>query len=325
LTTKYTAIIRIIIAALAVSTLVAGLNLASLQQHQGYATSQTKKQEQNTIQNLHGNFAKRSVSQHIDQEKLCLRAGKCSNSNVGEQTQGNDNSVTGFSDQSKNAQTTVTPTPSKGTEGTPNSNTLAGVFPPTSHPFGLTYGQWSTKWWQWIVSIPSSNSPITDTTGQNCAVGQQGIVWFLAGTTGNPINNPVMRTCTIPSGQAILFPIINGECSTAEGNGNTEADLRACASSQMDAVTTLQASVDGVVLTDLQTFRAQSPLYQFTAIDGNPFGIPAGTTDSVADGFWIMLHPLSPGVHTISFAGALNLPSGGSFSTSVQYKLIVVP
>jgi hypothetical protein len=134
-----------------------------------------------------------------------------------------------------------------------------------------------------------------------------------------------MRTCTIPSGQAILFPIINGECSTAEGNGNTEADLRACANSQMDAVTTLQASVDGVVLTDLQTFRAQSPLYQFTAIDGNPFGIPAGTTDSVADGFWIMLHPLSPGIHTISFAGALNLPSGGSFSTSVQYKLIVVP
>jgi hypothetical protein len=53
----------------------------------------------------------RSVSQHIDQEKLCLRAGKCSNSNLEEQTQGNDNSITGFADQSKNVQAAVKPTP----------------------------------------------------------------------------------------------------------------------------------------------------------------------------------------------------------------------
>ena len=43
---KYTTIIRIIIAALAVSMLVAGPNMALLQQHQRYAASQTKQQEQ---------------------------------------------------------------------------------------------------------------------------------------------------------------------------------------------------------------------------------------------------------------------------------------
>jgi len=45
--------------------LVAGISLAILQkQHQGYAAaSQAKQQEQRTIQNLHGNFAKRSTSQ----------------------------------------------------------------------------------------------------------------------------------------------------------------------------------------------------------------------------------------------------------------------
>ena len=89
--------------------LVAGTNLGTLQQHQGYAASQTKKQEQSIVQSLRGNFAKRSVSQHIDQENLCLRAGKCNNSNVGERTLGNDNSVIGFSDQSKNIQRTVGP------------------------------------------------------------------------------------------------------------------------------------------------------------------------------------------------------------------------
>jgi hypothetical protein len=65
------AIIRIIIAAaLAVSMVVAGASLSSvlLQQQKGFAAPQTKKQEQNTIQNLHGNFAKRSAaaSQHLD-------------------------------------------------------------------------------------------------------------------------------------------------------------------------------------------------------------------------------------------------------------------
>jgi hypothetical protein len=112
LISKYT-ILRIIIAVLAVSMLVAGPNMALLQQHQGYAAPQTKKQEQNTIQGLRGNLAKRSASQHLNQENQCLRAGKCNNAALGEQTSGNDNSVTGFTDQSKNVQNrvVVTPTP----------------------------------------------------------------------------------------------------------------------------------------------------------------------------------------------------------------------
>jgi hypothetical protein len=62
--------IRVVIAAtLAISMLVAGISLAILQkQHQGHAAaSQAKQQEQRTIQNLQGNFEKRSTSQqHTD-------------------------------------------------------------------------------------------------------------------------------------------------------------------------------------------------------------------------------------------------------------------
>ncbi|HZA08401.1 MAG TPA: hypothetical protein VE619_11915 [Nitrososphaeraceae archaeon] len=43
MTTKYTTIIRIIIATLAISMLVAGPNMALLKQHQGHAAPQTKK------------------------------------------------------------------------------------------------------------------------------------------------------------------------------------------------------------------------------------------------------------------------------------------
>jgi hypothetical protein len=122
LTTKYTTIIRIILAALAVSMLVAEPNMALIKQHQGYAASQTKQQEQSIIQSLRGNFGKRDTTasqQHSDQENHCLRAGHCKNSNLGKQILGNDNSVTGFSDQSKNIQAAVTPT-------------LISILPPTT-------------------------------------------------------------------------------------------------------------------------------------------------------------------------------------------------
>ena len=81
----------------------------------------------------------------MDQENLCLRAGKCSNSNVGEQTLGNDNSVTGFSDQSKNVQATVTPTPvvtptatpTPCQEDEPSTAEEGALFTPAGGPIGV--------------------------------------------------------------------------------------------------------------------------------------------------------------------------------------------
>jgi len=43
--------------------------------------------------------------QHMDQENLCYRANTCRQSSVGQETLGNDNSVTGFADQSDNNST----------------------------------------------------------------------------------------------------------------------------------------------------------------------------------------------------------------------------
>jgi hypothetical protein len=57
-------------------------------------------------------------SQHMNQENLCFRSNTCRQSDVGQNTLGNDNQVTGFADQSDNLQqsttankTTPTPTP----------------------------------------------------------------------------------------------------------------------------------------------------------------------------------------------------------------------
>src|SRR5215813_2847791 len=79
------------------------------------------------------------------------------------------------------------------------------VYPPNAKPFGMTYGEWSGAWWQWALSIPAKAYPPMDPDGAQCGTLQRGQVWFLAGTGAGSVT----RTCTIPSGRAILIPIIN--------------------------------------------------------------------------------------------------------------------
>src|SRR5262249_33125691 len=57
-----------------------------------------------------------------------------------------------------------------------------GVLPPSSNPYGRSYGEWGAAWWQWALSLPLSESPLNDPTGAHIAAGQSGPVWFLSGT-----------------------------------------------------------------------------------------------------------------------------------------------
>jgi hypothetical protein len=199
------------------------------------------------------------------------------------------------------------------------------IVQPTEKYAGKTYGQWSAAWWQWAANISEPNSPVTDDTGADCAVNQKGSVWFLAGTTGGSAT----RSCTVPADKAILVPIINGECSTVEGNGTTDAELRACARDLIDHVTQTSASVDGTAI-DLGPvsqgrFRFQSPLFTITFAPNNGFypdGSVAGTGQAVADGFWLLIRPLPKGQHTIDFQGTAVF-GDVVFQVGVHYDLTV--
>src|SRR5687767_2637946 len=86
------------------------------------------------------------------------------------------------------------------------------VFSPDSKPYGMTYQEWTAKWWQWFISIPADKNPINDPTGERCAEGQSGPVWFLVGSGGGRAE----RECTVPAGKAIMIPSINVECAFSE-------------------------------------------------------------------------------------------------------------
>lgn len=197
-----------------------------------------------------------------------------------------------------------------------------GVFPPQSQPFGKSYGEWSALWWQQALAVDAGRHPNPFDQGLvPCNLGTSN-VRFLVGTTGGD----AYRACAIPAGKAILLPLINGECSRIEGNGTTEAELRACARAQADNFGELHARVDGRRIPDLARFRFASPLFSFRSVSGNPFAVPATPpgqpSPSVADGYWVMLEPLRPGLHTIKFGGAA--PAFG-FETSATYVIAVLP
>jgi hypothetical protein len=182
------------------------------------------------------------------------------------------------------------------------SNSSLELFQPDSQPFGLSYTDWTAKWWQWAYSIPRDVNPAYDDTGKYCAQGQTGPVWFLTGTYGHPVD----RYCTIPTGKAILFPILNSECSFAEfPNLKTEEQLRQCAKQMQDSVVHLEATVNGVPLVGLEGNRIQSSLFNFTIPQNNILGLQPQTTQAISDGNWVFLKPLPVGNHTIYFKGGL--------------------
>ena len=51
-----------------------------------------------------------------------------------------------------------------------------------SHPYGQTYSEWATDWWQVALETPASVNPITDKSGEHCDQGNMGNVWFLFGS-----------------------------------------------------------------------------------------------------------------------------------------------
>jgi hypothetical protein len=199
----------------------------------------------------------------------------------------------------------------------------AGIYPLSSHPFGLSYGEWTTKWWRWLLSIPSSHNPLTDKYGSDCSIHQQGPVWFLTQTAGGS----VVRSCTIPPDKSILIPGVNAECSPAEDSSlKTESDIRACAKNIVDTASNIHVIVDGIEVKNITKYRTDSPQFTLTLPSDNVFGDTPGQTHVVSDGIWVMLQPLSPGKHTIRAMGTIidvSTTSTSNFSTDATYNLTI--
>ena len=225
--------------------------------------------------------------------------------------------------------------------GLAGSPALAAAEPGASSPvvpidqsaFGHTYGEWSARWWQWSYSLPTSHHPLFDTA--SCRAGQSGKVWFLGGTftliqQGNTVVGKAERTCDVPVGTALFFPILNSEwdnvCPPIDPPESVP-QLRKDAAASLAQAQGLRARIDGNAVDDLLDFRTQSPRFAVTIPSNSvwkSFGGPcahvkAGTyAPVVADGWYLLVRPLGRGQHTIHFEGGIP-----GFQLDITYHLDV--
>jgi hypothetical protein len=204
-----------------------------------------------------------------------------------------------------------------------------------------SYRALAADWWQWTWD--EGLAQVDDMTGEFCDLNQpEEGVWFLAGTFGV---EGVTRSCTIPSGRQLFFPLINNAFFCPFPN-ETIDELRAGAAANLPGDPpgiTLEASIDGVPVEnilnrvpprglDLLDLRVQSEIF---SLDGYPLPVIDIDEDGdgvpeyeqypcpnvfVSDGAWVLVEPLRPGHHTIEFAA--RRPDG--FALSVTYLLTVL-
>jgi hypothetical protein len=208
------------------------------------------------------------------------------------------------------------------------------VLPPQSDSFGKTYGAWSAAWWQYVELQPASSNPLVDPTGAGCGVDQSGPVFFLVGTNGSGL--ATRDGCTVPTGKALFFPLINTFDVHVPGDGLDTPqlvwdDLHV---TNGFSILALHATIDNVPVIDLNPattpYRACAgpvagcaPPFSLNFPADNFFGIPAGTyAPAVADGVYLMIAPLSPGRHTVTFGGT-GFGFGSQFVQDITYHLTV--
>jgi hypothetical protein len=194
------------------------------------------------------------------------------------------------------------------------------VLPPQAMPFGASYGEWAARWWIWLMAQPADVSPILDSTGEFCTVGQTGHVWFLTGTFGGA----TVRNCTVPAGRALVIPVLNGAYFAFLDDPpetRTEQFIRSQVAWVKEA-TGLFAEIDGIQVADVARWYEESPLFRIVLPDGNIFGLDAGfVLDPCVDaGYYLAVPPLPPGTHTIHFVG-----TAGTLRVDVTYHLTVTP
>jgi len=221
-----------------------------------------------------------------------------------------------------------------------SASARAYIFPRNATLFGDSYEGWAAAWWQWLLAIPKDINPNLDAP---CDVDQSGQVFFLGGNFGGTST----RSCTMPEGKAIFFPIVNVLVSSCPEYADdvytcetamSEDALHEDATWVMDQDKSMTLVIDGVAIDDLGEYRAQTDTFLDTAppawddrfwpdctgpIRENACGVPVGSArNTVSDGHWIMLRPLSPGNHQIHFGASV--PDFG-FSLDITYNIVVAP
>ncbi|MBL1263645.1 hypothetical protein [Candidatus Methylomicrobium oryzae] len=148
-----------------------------------------------------------------------------------------------------------------------------GVILPANTAFANN--RLSIEWYQWMLSIPPYYNPMFDNSGEKCAIGQHGSVWFLADDwSGSPATT---RPCSIPAGKTVYFPVMSTVYFDApnvcgQGPDNISVNVMyALNASFIAGVANLSVEIDGKAIKELQHVR--SKVFAITLPEDNIFDV----------------------------------------------------
>jgi hypothetical protein len=211
------------------------------------------------------------------------------------------------------------------------------VVPPGNDVAGQSQLFWAQAWWQWVLGIPAPNNPLTDTTGADGGVNNNGPVFFLAGNFGGAS----ARTIEVPVGKPVFFPVLNSFFVPINLDGTynpspcTSPLTLTCAiqAASFTQAENMAVQIDGISLDNakIEQFRQTSTSYFSVALpEDNVLGV-TGPNECCAnlwtqDGFYITLDDLSVGTYVLQFQGEGQSLAGGPISLDVTDTLnVVVP
>jgi hypothetical protein len=142
--------------------------------------------------------------------------------------------------------------------------------------------------WTTILQTPTAQNPFGKGGPKRACID-------LGGTLA-PFGPTGAESCRVKPGTKIFVAASAVECSTFEGNGTTEQELRDCALTNPELrVSTVSLDGKSVPVTLVET-----PLLNIVLPKHNIFGEPEGTQGlSVGAGWVTLLDPLARGTHTI--------------------------
>lgn len=187
---------------------------------------------------------------------------------------------------------------------------------------GIPLEEYANIWWQWTYTMPKHLSPVRDRTGENCHQGQNGDVWFLTGGYGS---SKISRTCTIPEGKYIFFPVINMVYYPSLGGTPSCESVKKGASLNNDELLNITIQLDLLTAENPSHYRLASPeCFDLLGLIPKEFGAPK-VYPSASDGYWVMLKPLKKGEHTLKFSAQYDRDEGGfsKMVQDIQYRIIV--
>lgn len=204
------------------------------------------------------------------------------------------------------------------------------IFKPNENPFGIPYEDHVKNFWKLTCSFPKNKNPARrDNNGQRDEIVNQksNSPVFYLNICCDGEGSLVERTCKVSKDkEAIFIPIMSVEVSEKEVKKDPSIDkLKKLAKEDQDSVKDLSVKLDGIEVDDIRNYRTPTDVFDLEFPQDALFDLSEGTTQAVADGFYLITKRPSPGTHTIELKGNLENNKEESidkkYSVNIKYTL----